>query len=146
LRYVLNGSSTVRYVFAMYFHPPNNSSVGRTATIIFYALCLLYVLSTVAVVVDLASHGIILTLVSNNSICKNIIFFLSVVQAYFDSLSLIDAESLQFHIAIIQTTANGCCDFLRQCILVRINHLYLSSAKYSRSTVVGLCGVKISMS
>jgi hypothetical protein len=108
-------------IFAMYLQRPLNNTTGRMATILFYAVCLLYVLSTVAVIVDLLS--IILTLVSNNSICKNIIFFISVVQAYSNSLSPIDIESLQFHIAIIQNIASGCCDFLAQCILVRINHL-----------------------
>jgi uncharacterized membrane protein len=58
----------------MYLQRPPNNSTGRTATIIRYALCLLYVLSTVTVVVDLLS--VILTLVSNNSICKNHIIFL----------------------------------------------------------------------
>jgi hypothetical protein len=43
-----------------------------TATIIFYALCLLYVLSTASIVVDLLAN--ILGVVSNNSTCKNIIF------------------------------------------------------------------------
>jgi hypothetical protein len=106
-------------IFAMYLQCHPNES--RTATIIFYALCLLYVLSTVNVVVDLFNY--IFILVSNNSICKNIIF-LSVMQAYSNSLSLIDLESLAriFRNAIIQTTASSCCDFLAQCILVRINH------------------------
>jgi hypothetical protein len=44
------------------------------------------------------------------------------VQTYFNSLSLIDAESLQSNLEIIQITATGCCDFLAQCILVRINN------------------------
>jgi hypothetical protein len=151
LRHVWNGSSTVRYpflcaltctlpkevqlfpglglysgIFAMYLQcPPNKSrSTGRTASIIFYALCLLYVLSTTSAVVDLVAiiQFILASVeVSNNSICKNIIF-LSVVQTYPNSQSQIDAESYQFHLQIIQTTVNGCCDFLAQCILVRINH------------------------
>ena len=49
--------------------PPNKS---RTASIIFYALCVLYVLSTVNVVLDLLSN--IIERVSDNSICKNILF------------------------------------------------------------------------
>jgi hypothetical protein len=62
-------------IFAMYLRCPSNESRSRTATIIFYALCLLYVLCTVSAVVDLLS--LILEKVSNNSICKNIIFFIS---------------------------------------------------------------------
>ena len=93
--------------------PPNKS---RTASIIFYALCVLYVLSTVNIVLDLVMA--IIQQVSNNPICKNIIFFFnSVVQKNFS------AESTQIYITILQTTVNGCCDFLAQCILVRIlNH------------------------
>jgi hypothetical protein len=142
LRYVWNVCSTVRYpflcpltctlakevqlfpglglysgIFALYLQRPLNEC--RTATIIFYALCLIYVLSTVNVVADFLS--IILKYVSNNSISKNIIF-LSVVQTYFTTLSLIDGVSLEFSLGIIGTIASGCCDFLAQCILVRINH------------------------
>ena len=53
-------------IFAMYLQRPPNKS---KTYIIFYALCVLYVLSTVNVVVDLAGS----TTVSNNSICKNIV-------------------------------------------------------------------------
>ena len=61
--------------------------------------------------------------------------------------SQIDALPMLTRLGDAQTTANGCCDFIAQCILVRINHpiirfkfihLYLQ-----RSTVVGSCGVKI---
>jgi hypothetical protein len=104
-------------IFAMYLQRPPNES--RTATILLYALCLLYVLSTINFVVDFV---FLILSVSNNSICNNIIF-LSVVQVHLNTtLSLIDAESSLFHLTIIQTTASGCCDFLAQCILVRINH------------------------
>ena len=48
------------------------SRESRTTTIIFYALCVLYVLSTATVVSDLLEFVI---QVSNNSICKNIIFY-----------------------------------------------------------------------
>jgi hypothetical protein len=60
-------------IFAMYLQCPPNKSTGKTASIFFYALCLLYVLSTATVVVDLVTN--ILREVSNNSICKNIIFY-----------------------------------------------------------------------
>jgi len=58
-------------IFAMYLQCLPSES--RTATIVFYALCLLYVLSTVNVVVDLANN-VLGEIVSNNSFCKNIIF------------------------------------------------------------------------
>ena len=91
----------------------------KTATILFYAICLLYILSTATFVSDLVH----LTLVSTtNSICK---VFLSVVQTRVGTLSprlQIESLPMLFHISVIQTTANGCCDFLAQCILVRISH------------------------
>ena len=60
-------------ILAMYLQCQSNNSTGRTATIVFYAICLLYVLSTVNFVSDLA---IFIFEVSNNSICsKNIIFY-----------------------------------------------------------------------
>jgi hypothetical protein len=69
---LLPGLGLYSGIFAMYLGCPRNES--RTATIIFYALCLLYVLSTATIVVDLLTT--ILEEVSNNSICKNIIFFI----------------------------------------------------------------------
>jgi hypothetical protein len=50
-------------------HPPDKS---RTASIVFYALCVLYVLSVVNVVLDLATNTI--ERVCDNSICNNIVF------------------------------------------------------------------------
>ena len=94
---VLKGSSMVRYpfcslpctlakevqlipglgfysgLFALYFQCQLNESTGRTATTVSYAICLLYVLSTLNFVSDLAA---LILEVSNNSICnKNIIFY-----------------------------------------------------------------------
>ena len=98
------------------------SKDSRTATIIFYALCLLYILSTVTVVGDLIDYSIG---VSNNSICKNIVFLLIMMQLRFrvsmPSPQLqIDLQSILFRAGIVQATANGCCDFIAQCTLVRI--------------------------
>ena len=62
--------------------------------------------------------------VSNNSICKNIIF-LSVVQTRIRTLSIqgqIDSEATLSHLGTVQNTVIGCCDILAQCIMVRINH------------------------
>jgi hypothetical protein len=58
-------------IFAIYLQCPQNKS--RTAYIIFCAICVLYFLSTVNAVIDL----VIITFeaqVSNNPICRNIIF------------------------------------------------------------------------
>ena len=45
---------------------------ARTATILFYVLCILYVLSTATFVIDLLTF--ILEVSSNNPICKNNVF------------------------------------------------------------------------
>ena len=52
--------------------------------------------------------------VSNNFICSKNIIFLSVVKTRINVLN--------FPIENVQNTAAGCCDFLAQGILVRINH------------------------
>ena len=57
-------------ILALYFQCLSNESTGRTATIVFYAICLLYVLSTVNFVSDLVA---VIFEVSNNSICIKII-------------------------------------------------------------------------
>ena len=61
-------------IFVMYLRCPSNKS--RTTTILFYALSLLYVLSVATIVSDMVSF---ILEVSNNSICKNIIFLISAV-------------------------------------------------------------------
>ena len=58
-------------IFAIYLQIESKDS--RTRTIIFYALGLVYVLSTATVVCDLI-EALIVSDVSNNSICKNTIY------------------------------------------------------------------------
>ena len=59
-------------IFVMYLQCQSDKSTGRTTTIVFYAICLLYILSTVSFISDLATATIILEPeVSNNSICSN---------------------------------------------------------------------------
>jgi hypothetical protein len=90
----------------MYLQRPPNKSTGRTASILFYALCLLYVLSTATVVVDV---------VTNISL-----------------VSPIDAKPHLFQaITTIQTIVSSCCDFLAQCIFVCINHCTYHPFYYS---------------
>ena len=79
--------------------------------IVFYAICLLYILSTVTFISDFVA---LIIEVSNNSICSKNVIFLSVVQTRIGaSIS---------SIGTVQGVVSGCCDFLAQCILVRINH------------------------
>ena len=104
-------------IFVMYFQldcqSNTDKSTGRTATIVFYAVCLLCVLSTVNLVIDLVA---LIIEVSNNSICSKNVIFLSVVQWQISALAPF------FPFVTAQSIASGCCDFLAQCILVRINH------------------------
>ena len=131
-------------IFAMYVQYPQNKS--RTASIISYALSFLYVLSTVSAVADLVA--LIIEIVSNNPIRKKIIFLNLVVQKNSGNPQLTGA--FEFHIGILQGTVNGFCDFLAQCILVRIlnhcTHQPFIHLNLQRSTVVGSCGVKLSVS
>ena len=96
------------------------SPESRTANLVFYALCLLYVLSTANFVVDLLGYTIG---VSNNSISKNIIF-LSIMQLYrrMDTLPVQLQLDFLFRIEIVQTVLFGCCDVIGQSILVSTNH------------------------
>lgn len=106
-------------IFVMYLQHPSNKS--RTS-IILYALCLLYILSTATIVSDLLT---LILGVSINSISKNSLFFFKlVVQLRFSTLSPqlhINSDLIFFRLTTIQSIASGCCDFLAQCILVRIN-------------------------
>ena len=65
-------------IFVIYLHCVL-SKESRTTSIVLYALCLLYVLSTATIVSDLLGYIID---VSNNSICKYIFFFISYAVAY----------------------------------------------------------------
>ena len=94
----------------MYLQCQSNESTGRTATIVFYAICVLYVLSTVNFISDVAVETLE---VSNTYICSKISYFLSIVQSRI---------SAPISYETVQCITSGCCDFLAQCILVRINH------------------------
>ena len=135
-------------IFVLYLQC-RRSPESRTAKIVLYALCLLYILSTAAVVVDLLNYTLG---VSNNSISKNIIF-LSVMQLYYGQYGLytlpvqlqLDLDSMIYRITIAETVLLGCCDVVGQSILVSTNHCTSSiRLTLQRSTDVGLCGVRMS--
>ena len=127
-------------IFAIFLHCVL-SKESRTTSIIFYALWLLYVLSTATVASDLLDFVIE---VSNNSFSKYIIF-LSVMQSRISTLPVqlqLDSQSMLFYIKIFQTTANGCCDFIAQCILVRISHCTYYHLFYSpKSSKIYRCWI-----
>ena len=107
----------------MYLQCPSKKS--RTATILFYAVCLLYVLSTITFAGDLVAC--IIEVSEYSSICENIIF-LSVVQLN------IQSDFMLRLLLLIQITLSGCCDFIAQCIIVCINHCHhpLNSRRSSK--------------
>ena len=93
-------------VFAIYLHCSltRKESKTTTMTVVFYALCILFVLSTVTVISDLLLGTID---INNGSV------------------------SMVYRIERVQVTINGSCDFISQCTLVRINQLYLSSVLFT---------------
>ena len=126
-------------IFAIYLQCPSTRNRDNSRTpIVFYALCILYILSTVNFVADFAN--LVLDEVSNNSICnlKNLVF-LSVVQ--FDFIFTITST---IDIGYVQIIVSGCCDFIAQSIIVRTNHCTyrrfcspnLNSAKTYRCWIV----------
>ena len=110
-------------IFAIYIHCALTRKESRETTIIFYALCLLFALSTTTVVSDVLRCIID---VSNNSMSK-IIIFLSVMQTRIITLPVqlqIDSywQSVSNRVSFFQSTVNGCCDLIAQCTLVHIIH------------------------
>ena len=110
-------------IFAVYLQCTSDESRARSANIVFYILCILYVLCAATVVFDLLEFTFA---VSNKFICKNIIFIISFSQfltIYPPSLQLqIDSQPIFNRILVVQATVGACCDFTAQCIIVRINH------------------------
>ena len=103
-------------IFAIYLQCPSNlKSRTRTANVVFYVLCLLYVLCAAAVVSDLLSA---IFQVRYKFICKNINLIISYPQ--FGIITLL--PHFFNGISIAQLTVDACCEFTSQCIIVRINH------------------------
>ena len=120
----------------------SSSDKSRTAIIYFYTLCLLYVLSTATVVSDLV---VAILQVSNNPVFKNI-KFLSVVQFRISTPSeslqpQIDLQSILFHVSIFQIIAIGGCDFIAQCIIVRMERCNYHPFYLSKSSKIYRCWI-----
>ena len=109
----------------------------KRANIIFYSHCTLYVLSTALAASDVASQ---LINVRINSVPSNDNLLLSIVQSL----------GTYYGVYITASVLSGCCDFIAQSILVRINHAYayhlFIHPNFQRSTAAGLCGIAISVS
>ena len=116
---LFSGTGLYSGIFAIYLQCPKKDS--RTAMIVFYVLCLLFVLSTASVVCDLLNIILVLDSdVSNNPICnlKNL-FFLSVMQNPQSSQQYSDIILVVERLQNIQMALAGCCDVMAQFILVR---------------------------
>ena len=115
---------------------PSNNLKSKTPNVVFYTLCLLYILCTATFVCDLLAFILEVSNL-NNSICN--FFFSSVAQWRISTLFFQlepDSQPLLNRIVVVQNTVNACCDFTSQCIIVRINrciyYLFYSSSKSSK--------------
>ena len=98
-------------IFALHvqYHTSKEETDNTKQKTVFYALCVLYVLSVV--VVALGTGEFVVLFVSNNAA-----FF----QCCANQLcAQTDDVSILLQIAIADSVLFGCCDFLAQCILVR---------------------------
>ena len=123
-----------------------SSNKSGMAIIIFYTLCLLYVLSTATFVTDIVFSAL---QVSNNPICKNIKFFISCAVAY--QYTIVSTSNR------LTANLNSPFDFQSRynwlfwlhCPMYPGMHeplcWYIIRFILQRSTDVGLCGVKISV-
>ena len=142
-------------IFAIYLKCQLEKS--RKPTIVFHALCLLYILSTFTAVCDLLV--ITIQIKVSNILSVKLLFSKLVMQydisgtnntipSYIVSGPQFEVQRMLLRLAILQTVASGCCDFIAQCIMVHINHctyrfIHLNLQRY---TVAGLFGEKISVS
>ena len=120
----------------MYLQSQLNEYRSTNSKIIFYLLCLLYVLSMAAVVSDILAC---ILQVSDNSICKIIIMQIR-INALLPQLQN-DSQSMLFCTGIIRTVVTGSCDFIYQCILVRINNCTYHPFYSPKSSKIFRCWV-----
>ena len=126
-------------IFAMYLQCLSQKT--GTAIILFYAVCLLYVLSGVSFASDIVA---LVFYVSNNSICEISFFCISRAQTRFRTLSpqlQTDLLPMLSRISIIQATVGGFCDFLGQCILVRRNHCTYHPSYWCKYSKIYRCWI-----
>ena len=103
-------------------------------------IIILYVLATATFVSDL---GYLILYVSNNPICKST-FFLSAVQTRAGALPpqlQIGLQPMIFRVLTVQATANACCDFLAQCILVRMKNCTCHPLYWPESSKIYRCWI-----
>jgi hypothetical protein len=108
---------------------------------LFSMFCLLYVLSMVTLALDLLNFALEVEVSTNNSILEIII-----IQMLIGALSpqlQNGSQSMIYRVYIVQTVANGSCDFIAQSNLVCLNHrAYPSHPIYSpKSSKIFRCWI-----
>ena len=123
----------------MQYHTSKEEIDNTKQKTVFYALCVLYVLSVA--VVALETGLFVVGFVSNNAA-----FF----QLCANQLCVQTGDvSIAFRTTIAQGVLFGCCDFLAQCILVRATdnayrfHLFIYSSKIRRCWIVWGCNMRV---
>ena len=121
---------------------------SRTTSIVFYALCILYILSTVTVVSDILD---IIIQVSNNSICKYIIFYQLYSCGSVHYQFKFNFSHCYFALRLsrwqqtdVVTSSPNVHWYAQTWTIVPI--ICFIHPNLQRSTVVGSCGVKVSVS
>jgi hypothetical protein len=77
---------------------------------------------------------------NSESICKIIIMMQMLIGALSPQFQN-GSQSMLFRITIVQEVANGSCDFIAQCILVRINHRAYHSFYSPKSSKIFRCWI-----
>ena len=106
-------------IFVIYLQCPSESNKSRTANIVFYVLCLLYILSAATFVGDVLGY-----ILEVRILFVRVSFLSSVVQGHIRTLSLqlqIDLQPTLARIGIARVTMSTYCDFISQCIIVRVS-------------------------
>ena len=122
---------------------------SRTTIIHFYTVCLLYVLSTASFASDLVY---LIFDVSNNPICKNTIFFISCADANWDTIVSTPNWLTANVISHFDNPNHSKRLLWLPCPMYSSKHkefvpvVRFIDLNLQRSTVVGSCGVKISVS
>ena len=123
---LIPGTGLYTAIFIMYlqYQTSKRSVIDIVQNVLFYLICILYVLSVVTIIGDTVDF--IIT-VSSSRLCRLVVFYYylhSLVQ-YLDTARP-PSNSLLLHLAFLQVTVTGCCDFLAQLILVSMANPPLS--------------------
>ena len=101
-------------IFVMYLqHQGSQQSTDKAKNILFYALWVLYALSTATIIIDILGFAWPLADAVSMDYHGCLTLFQLVVQNY-------QNMEIAYHLEIIEVTVFACCDFIAQLILVRM--------------------------